>query len=352
MQKRIDTTAAGIKYNGGSGGMGAGTKTIIGSPDDAIHSNHTTMISGGSIVINSSDDGISSVNSLEITGDADVRIETAYEGIESGTITIGSSEDKDSDPKVYVYSNDDGINAGRKTNVIYAYADESEETYVKTAVKGSDNTLYNCSGTVHVEIADDQSHSVTLYGNKQDGSGSATYTYTADGDGIDCNGSFYAYGGTIEVIGGTGNGNGVIDRDGSFVLGSGVTLFAIGSSGMIEGVTNAEQAYVSTSSASSGGPGGMGGLGSMGGPGGMGNTSGNTSSFTVSKGSSVTISNASGTQLYNYENAKKTASYLLFSSPALTSGDSVTVSNGTTQTILTATTSATTGQGGMTPPGR
>ena len=326
--------------------MGGSTKTIIGSPDDAIHSNNTAVISGGNIVINSSDDGISSVNSLEITGDADVRIETAYEGIESGTITIGSSEDENSDPNVYVYSNDDGINAGRKTDVCYTYADESEEAYVKTSEKSSNNNLYICSGTVHVEIADDQSHSVTLYGSAQDGSGSATYTYTADGDGIDCNGSFYAYGGTIEVIGGTGNGNGVIDRDGSFVLGSGVTLFAIGSSGMIEGVTNAEQAYVSTSSASSGGSGGMGGRG------GMGNNSGNTSSFTVSKGNTITISNADGTQLYSYKNTKKSASYLLFSSPALSSGDSVTVSNGTTGTTLTATTSASSGQGGMTPPGR
>ena len=337
----LDTTAAGIKYNGGSSaGMGGDSKTIIGSPDDAFHSNNTAVISGGTIVINSSDDGISSVNSLEITGNASVRVETAYEGIESGSIVIGSTEDENSDPTVYVYSNDDGINASKKTDVTYTYADESEETYVKTSVKGSDNNLYICSGSVHVEIADDVTRSVTLKGNAADGSGSQTVTYTADGDGIDCNGSFYAYGGTIEVIGGTGNGNSAIDRDGSFVMGSGVTLFALGSSGMIEGVTQAQQPYITSASSSGFGQGGFG-------PGGSGQ--GNTSSFLVSAGDSVTVSDGSS-QLYSYAQAKKSASYILFSSPELTEGQSYVISAGTDQTTLSATTQASSG-GGMTPPG-
>ena len=87
----IDTTNTGIKYNGGMGGgnqggfgrpgapgdMGGETSEngnlsaangdgqyIIGSPDDAIHSNHTCMITGGTITIASSDDGITASESM------------------------------------------------------------------------------------------------------------------------------------------------------------------------------------------------------------------------------------------------------------------------------------------------
>ena len=126
----IDTTNAGIKYNGSSsmgGGMpgqNQGTSSsgnisaansdgqyIIGSPDDGIHSNNICTISGGTIDIASSDDGITSPTSLTFTGDCDVKISTCYEGIESGQIVVGSSTDASAVPNIKVYSNDDGVNS-------------------------------------------------------------------------------------------------------------------------------------------------------------------------------------------------------------------------------------------------
>lgn len=311
----IDTTATGIKYNGGSSGaMGGGdSKTIIGSPDDAIHSNNDATISGGTITIKSSDDGISAVNNLYILNSASIDVQTAYEGIEAGNIVVGTTTD--SEPIVSVYSNDDGINAAKKDQLTYVYADENEEKYTKTSYKTSGNSLTINAGTVNVEIADDQTHSVSL---SNAGEQNSTYTFNADGDGIDCNGSFYAYGGNITVIGGTSGGNGAIDRDENFILGSGATLFVIGSNGMLEGITQADQAYIQTSSAS------------------------------ISKGSNVKISDASGNELYS-TTAKKSAAYILYSSPKITSGDSYTLNIGSNSTTLTGTTDAMTG--GMGGPG-
>ena len=125
-----------------------------------------------------------------------------------------------------IYSNDDGINAASKSSTTYVYADESEEKYTKTTVSSSDNVLNVYSGYVNVMIADNETHTITLpvkNGNNN------TITYSADGDGIDCNGSFYAYGGTIIVFGSTSNDNSPIDTDSTYYIDSGVTLLAVGS---------------------------------------------------------------------------------------------------------------------------
>ena len=186
-----------------------------------------------------------------------------------------------------------------------------------------------------VEIADDQKHSVTLSGTAKDGSGTQTYTFSADGDGIDCNGSFYAYGGTIITIGGTSNGNGVFDRDANFVIGEGVTLFGIGTSGMIEGPTDVKQPYIqyTGSSSVSGFSGGFGGFGGNG-------RGGNSESSSIASGSTITINDSTGKTLFTYT-ANKAASYILYSSPSLSNGSSYTLKSGTTTlSTLTATTSA------------
>ena len=109
----LDTTNSGIKYNGNGD-----SQTIIGSPDDAIHSNNDATISGGTIDIYSSDDGISVVNNLYFLNDASVKVNTAYEGIEASNIVMGTT-DTDFAPTVSVYSNDDGINAAKKNKGNY-----------------------------------------------------------------------------------------------------------------------------------------------------------------------------------------------------------------------------------------
>ena len=371
----INTTQTGIKYNGGggTGGMGGGSSSgaatsdgqyIIGAPDDTIHSNNICSITGGSLTLSSADDAITCADSLTVAGDTSIDIKTCYEGMEAGTINIGTSG-SESGPSIVIYSNDDGINAASKSGTTYVYNDESEETYTKTSVSSSDNVLNIYSGYVNVMIADDETHTITL--PVKNGSDN-TITYSADGDGIDCNGSLYAYGGTIVVFGTTSNDNSPIDTDSTYYIGSGVTLLAVGSNGMIENPTSVDQAYLCTSSGNNGmrfaGPGGNSGPGGNGGPGG-------NSGSTYSAGTTFAITDSSGNSVLSIC-PNKTYGYVLYSSPELTSGASYTMySGGSTSgsrltdsaydfryegfdssgaTTVSTTTASTTVQGGNTRP--
>ena len=357
----VDTTQSGIKYNGGGGGMGGGSGSgaatsdgqyIIGAPDDTIHSNNTCVISGGSLTLSSADDGITVADTLDITGNTSIDIKTCYEGIEASTINIGT-KDSQSGPDIVIYSNDDGINAASKSSTTYVYEDESEEKYTKTTVSSSDNVLNVYSGYINVMIADDETHTITLpVKNGNDN----TITYSADGDGIDCNGSFYAYGGTIVVFGSTSNDNAPIDTDGTYYIGSGVTLLAVGSNGMIENPTSVRQAYLCTGSSngsmrfasadtadtsdstgiaaasdtstasdstSKGAPGGNGRPGGNGG----GNGPGGNNGTTYSANTAFSIADSSGNVILSIC-PDKSYSHVLYSSPELISDDSYTLYSG------------------------
>lgn len=200
------------------------------------------------------------------------------------------------------------------------------------------NVLNVYSGYINVMIADNETHTITL--PVKNGSDN-TITYSADGDGIDCNGSFYAYGGTIVVFGPASNDNSPIDTDSTYYIGSGVTLLAVGSSGMIENPTSVQQAYLCTGSSNSGmrfasantsdsstvsgstskgAPGGNGGPGGNNGPGG-------SSGSTYSANTAFSIADSSGNVILSIC-PNKSYSYVLYSSPELTSGDSYTLYSG------------------------
>ena len=255
----LDTTHTGIKYNGGrsgSGNLAAATsegQVIIGSPEDAIHSNNTAQITGGTIQINSADDGITAPTELTIANASRIKINTCYEGMESGNILIGSSSGVTSVPVIEIYSNDDGVNASSKSSIHYEYKDESEEVYTKTELSSSDNEFTMLSGYLNVMIGDDQTHSFSL---PIEGSETTSSTYSSDGDGIDCNGSFYAYGGTLIVFGSTSGANSPIDANDVYYVGEGVTLFVGGSNGMNENPTNMQQPSITLGASSGGGMGG------------------------------------------------------------------------------------------------
>lgn len=327
----IDTTNAGIKYNGGGGGMfpggrpGSGTSSggnlsaansdgqyIIGSPDDGIHSNNTCVIAGGTLKISSSDDGITAPAGVMLMNGCDIVIDKCYEGIEGGEIIIGSSVGSVREPVIRIYSNDDGVNAASKSKVNYVYKDESEEKYTKTQTAARENTLKVLSGYLNIMIADDETHSFSLSnadGTKTSGS------YTSDGDGIDCNGSFYAYGGTIIVYGPDSDGNSAVDTDGGYYISYGVTLLAVGRSGMAESPSNKEQPVVVYGS-STGGFGGM-----RPGPGGNSGGSSSISAgtvFAIMKDQDMLLA-IKPTKNYNY---------VLYTSPELEAGSSYTIYRG------------------------
>lgn len=168
-------------------------------------------------------------------------------------------------------------------------------------------------------IADDETHSFTLGTEQGD---QVTGTYSADGDGIDCNGSFYAHGGTVVIFGTMANDNSPVDTDKTYYIGSGVTLLAVGSSGMIESPTETGQAVISN--LSSGGPGqtfpGQGG-GFAGFPGGA------SGSASYGADTPFAIMDASQNVVLSMKPVK-TYSYVLYSSPELSAGSSYTLYSG------------------------
>lgn len=319
----IDTTNTGIKYNGGrsmggnmrpgqssssSGNLSAANNDgqyIIGSPDDAIHSNNTCTIAGGTIDIYSSDDGITAATSMLLINGCNIKINQCYEGIEGKEIIVGSAESITEEPNIKIYSNDDGVNASSKT-VDYEYVDETEEQCTKKTYSSSTGcTLRVLAGYLNVMIGDDETHSFSL--PVENGS-VTTSTYSSNGDGIDCNGTFYAYGGTIIVYGATSGDNSPIDTDDTYHIGSGTTILAVGG-GMVTNPTSKEQPVVTKISS-----------GNIGGnmrPG-QSNATSSLSAFAIMEGSNIVLA----------INPVKNYSYVLYSSPKLKSGTAYTLYSG------------------------
>lgn len=292
---------------------------IIGSPDDAVHSNNTCVIAGGSLDIVSSDDAITAARDLMIMNGCDIAIRQCYEGIEAGTIVMGAAGDSKEEPTVKIYSNDDGINASSKT-LTYVYADESEEKYTKKSISSAGNCFHMLSGYLNIMIADDQTHSFSL--GTEDGK-QITGTYSADGDGIDCNGSFYAHGGTIIIFGAIANDNSPVDTDQTYYIGHGVSLLAVGSSGMIESPTETGQAVVSYPS--SGGQGQRPGQMFPGQGGGF--PGGGSGSASFGSDTPFAILDAGQNVLLSMKPIKA-YSYVLYSAPQLAAGSTYTLYSG------------------------
>lgn len=190
-------------------GLKAGTDLIIESGqfkidslDDSIHSNGTIAILEGNFELSSSDDGIHADSEIQIKN-GNIDIQKSYEGIESGQITIDGGV-------ITVFSTDDGINvAGGKDG------SSLNRPGANTFKQNSNSRLIVNNGTIYVH---------------------------ASGDGIDVNGSAYVNGGNIVVEGPTDNGNGALDYDGEFVV-TGGSLFALGSSGMAQGISSNSKQY-------------------------------------------------------------------------------------------------------------
>ena len=384
----IDTTGAGLKANKVSGNDYSATSTgvyIIGSPDDGIQSNNDLVIRGGKITIASGDDGVSAAGSLSVTDAAELNVTAAYEGMEAAKVVIGT-DGAASGPSVTLNTNDDGINASSKT-VTYTYdsADNEDYNYTKTSASQKNNSCVIYSGTVTVKI--DSANSKTMKLRNGSSTAEKEISYSASGDGIDCNGTLDIEGGTVNIFGQSSGDNSPLDHDSGFTLGSKATVFAAGSSGMAgESIPGyGTGVYISTG-ASAGGQPGTGGEGgpqmpgdqqnpggpqmpggqqNPGGPGGLGgmmNSTGNdTQNVTsdtadtnampgmpggsgtgneggVSFSANETVSVTNGNDTIFSQKLPYAAGFVLFASPALTSGTSYTITNGTSSVQATAAT--------------
>ncbi len=369
---KIDTTQSGIKVNGGvSGYTAAATGVyIIGSPEDALKSNNTLAINGGTIELAAGDDGITSAGALSVNGDARIDITMAYEGMEGAEVVIGQT----GAPEINIKSNDDGINSTSKT-LTYTYdsIDENgdyddEKNYYKystSVTSGSSCKIYG--GSVRINIDSQNSQSITL----PNGSGTKNVSYKSSGDGIDCNGTLDIEAGTVYVFGQSSGDNSPIDTNNGFTLGSKATVIGTGVDPMNEAKPEAGSGVYITygSSSGMGGPGGSGGFDPGSGPSSSdenmngapptppsGDTFGqDSSSASISAGSKFTLSD--GTNEIFSTTLPYSASFLIFGSPLLTAGNTYTLTIGDTTTTVTAMAagSETTGGfdpgDGQTPPG-
>ncbi|MBQ9438045.1 MAG: Ig-like domain-containing protein, partial [Lachnospiraceae bacterium] len=296
----VDTLAAGLKANkvSTSGYSATGADSyIIGAPDDGIHSNNTLEINGGTITVNASDDGITAAGELIIKGTAVVDVQKAYEGIEGATIKIGTLNDSTKGPTVSTCTWDDGINSSSKT-LTYTYdSDEDEDAnYTKVSVSSSSgNHVYIYSGSVTVKIDSASTLSTTLAGK--------TIYYTASGDGIDCNGGLYLYGGDTQVYGQSSDDNSPFDHESSgsgdvFYAQSGAKMVGVGASGMSgESLPDSGNIVYLFLSAS------------------------------ITEGSTITIRNSSGTQIDEFT-APYAGAFLVYGSDKLTANQSYTIYSG------------------------
>ncbi len=150
----------------------------ISAGDDAVHSEETLYLNGGTFNITSSIEGL----------------EGAYIVMNGGEYTVVSS--------------DDGVNA---------------------TGKGSTNGMMENPGMRGGHGAVSSEVYLTINGG--------TLHAQVDGDGLDSNAAALINGGYIEVYGPENNGNSTLDFDGGFAINGG-TVIAAGSSGMAESPTS------------------------------------------------------------------------------------------------------------------
>ena len=291
----------------------------VTAAQDGIKSTNTddeslgfTRLSAGSVTVSAGDDGFKAPHTLEISGGT-LNIEKSNEGIEAQYINI-------LDGDVTVNSTDDGINASLKDSS----SDTSSDTTSGTATAGQ-QTQQNQNGQVQQAPAgggaapggsqgstgQNQNMPQPPADGAMPGGGGGTFevidaainisggtvTVNAEGDGIDSNGTATFSGGTVTVNGPAAGGNNALDSNGDLLLNGGT-------------VTTGSTAdmFKAPSSAS---------------------TSGYlkiTDSSALTQGSTVQVTDSSGTVVANYKITTSGVQLVLVSNKNIVKGQSYTVS--------------------------
>ena len=224
---------------------------------------------------------------------------------------------------VTVSANDDGIKCDYTLN-IGAEDTEGPTINVTKATEGIEGSVVNIySGRVYVNATDDGINAAN--GDIADRSADFTYNQyggyvyinVTNGDGVDSNGSATLSGGTLEVYAPSQGDGDPIDTEYGCTF-SGATVLTVGHAMMPQSYSGTYVAF--------GGSTGMGGFGGMGG-----------GSNLVSSGSTITITDASGNTVYTAQSqVPRNASYVVFASPELTSGNTYSLNSSTTATATTS----------------
>lgn len=302
-----------------------GTITVTATKDGIKATNDTdgnrgwVRLSGGTVNISAGDDGFKAERVLEISGGT-LNITRANEGIEAQYINI-------LDGTVNVTSSDDGINAS------YSTTTTTDSTSTESASTSTTQTTQTAQGGQAGQApAGGQAPSGTMgqppagggAGGGMGGGGSTfevvdatinisggTVTVNANGDGIDSNGTATLSGGTLIVNGPFTGGNASLDTNGNLLL-NGTTVAAGNSGDMFEApATNSTSGYVKISNVSN-----------------------------LSAGTTVQVTDSSGTVVANYKVANSSTTLILVSSSKITKGESYTVYTTTDSVDASSTTLA------------
>ena len=285
------------------------TLNITAPVGDALKSDAELNIVSGTVNVDAYDDGIKSELVLNIgkqgTEGPSINVINSTEGIEGAMINIYSGD-------ITVNAYEDGVNAANGDLVNYSFA-------------------------------------MNVYGGR-------LYINSQTGDGIDSNGVINIEGGEVAVHSSSRSDNSPFDSDDGFTL-KGGTVFGIGMPGMGALPNTVEQTYI-VFGANSGFVGGFGG-GFPGGdppampggdpptmpggdppamPGGFG---GNTNSgISLKEGDEIVITDSNGNTVCT-TTAKRTSTFVFFSSADLKTGDTYKlIVNGTEAASTQATTEA------------
>ena len=291
----------------------------VTAAQDGIKSTNTddesmgfTRLSAGSVTISAGDDGLKAPRTLEISGGT-LNIEKSNEGIEAQYINI-------LDGDVTVNSTDDGINASLKDSS----SDTSSDTTSGTATTGQ-QTQQNQNGQAQQAPAGGGA----APGGSQDSTGQnqnmpqpptdgampgggggtfevvdaainisgGTVTVNAEGDGIDSNGTATFSGGTVTVNGPAAGGNNALDSNGDLLLNGG-TVTTGSTADMFEAPSSASTSgYLKI-----------------------------TDSSALTQGSTVQVTDSSGTVVANYKITTSGVQLVLVSNKNIVKGQSYTVS--------------------------
>ena len=291
----------------------------VTAAQDGIKSTNTddesmgfTRLSAGSVTVSAGDDGLKAPHTLEISGGT-LNIEKSNEGIEAQYINI-------LDGDVTVNSTDDGINASLKDSS----SDTSSDTTSGTATTGQ-QTQQNQNGQVQQAPAgggaapggsqgstgQNQNMPQPPADGAMPGGGGGTFevidaainisggtvTVNAEGDGIDSNGTATFSGGTVTVNGPTAGGNNALDSNGDLLLNGG-TVTAGSTADMFEAPSSASTSgYLKI-----------------------------TDSSALTQGSTVQVTDSSGTVVANYKITTSGVQLVLVSNKNIVKGQSYTVS--------------------------
>ena len=291
----------------------------VTAAQDGIKSTNTddeslgfTRLSAGSVTVSAGDDGLKAPHTLEISGGT-LNIEKSNEGIEAQYINI-------LDGDVTVNSTDDGINASLKDSS----SDTSSDTTSGTAITGQ-QTQQNQNGQTQQAPAgggaapggsqgstgQNQNMPQPPADGAMPGGGGGTFevvdaainisggtvTVNAEGDGIDSNGTATFSGGTVTVNGPVAGGNNALDSNGDLLLNGG-TVTTGSTADMFEAPSSASTSgYLKI-----------------------------TDSSALTQGSTVQVTDSSGTVVANYKITTSGVQLVLVSNKNIVKGQSYTVS--------------------------